>query len=403
MNEHPDKGNGSCRVSVHTTPAQWAPIEADWRALQRNAARPDVAVTPEWLLAETERPDAEAPRVVTVHDGEALVGLAPLVQRRTTLDCRFGYRTLARFGLRMLDHCGIPLLARDDPDVHRQLLDGLSAAAGGCDAINLENVPVSSWMRRLLVEERAWPRGWRCVRYAPRSWHWLSRLDAGFEAYAAKFGGKTRQKLRGAERRLRAECGGDLALRRVTDPADVPAFAKDLGHLAARTWQGQRLGQFVQTAREDSVRLESWARRGWLCAYLLLARGQPIAFVVGRHADGIYYYDAIGHDAAWAGYSPGKVLLWLLIQDLCTRGDTRWLDFRHGDADYKRFFGTEGYEEESFYLVRRTWRNRVAFGCFAACNLGVLLARQAADSFGAARAIRRWRHAGDGAPRRDNL
>ena len=50
-------------------------------------------------------------------------------------------------------------------------------------------------------------------------------------------------------------------------------------------------------------------------------------------------------------YSPGKVLLYLLIEDLCNHRPPKCLTFFEGGAPYKDVFGTGVLEDASVLLV----------------------------------------------------
>jgi CelD/BcsL family acetyltransferase involved in cellulose biosynthesis len=81
---------------------------------------------------------------------------------------------------------------------------------------------------------------------------------------------------------------------------------------------------------------------------------------VGYQYQGVFHYAELGYDPALAPASPGTVLLFLLIQDLCAFDRPMVLNFGMGDAEYKRRFGNRHQTDDTLLLVKPTMRNRGA-------------------------------------------
>ncbi|MEI7894955.1 MAG: GNAT family N-acetyltransferase, partial [Myxococcales bacterium] len=192
--------------------------------------------------------------------------------------------------------------------------------------------------------------------YSPTepSKRWRTRIPASFAAYEASLGKKRRYQFRTAGRKLDEAVGEPVLIERVTKPAEMGAFLKSVERISALSWQGRRLGQVLEVESTGARKLKELAERGWFRGYLLRAEGEAIAFVIGFQSDKRYVYEKIGYDPAWGEHSPGNVLLYRLIEDLCSFEPPEWLDFGFGESQYKRVFGNDWYEEQNVYLIRRS-------------------------------------------------
>jgi CelD/BcsL family acetyltransferase involved in cellulose biosynthesis len=82
------------------------------------------------------------------------------------------------------------------------------------------------------------------------------------------------------------------------------------------------------------------AARGWLRLYLLRLDGTPAAAVYCLRRAGVMTYLSSGWKPGVAGYSPGLVILGLVIKSAMAEGATE-LDLGHGDDGYKHHWTRE--------------------------------------------------------------
>jgi CelD/BcsL family acetyltransferase involved in cellulose biosynthesis len=215
---------------------------------------------------------------------------------------------------------------------------------------------------RLLQTDRS-ARGQRWLwQPLPPSLRRIIRLGTTFEAYLAQqFRKETSRKLRQEVRQLEKACGKPLVFQSVTKRAEIPAYLTKVERLSASSWQGKHLGNVVRNTETEREHLGALANQGWLLCYLLSAGDDPLAFLIGHHADGIYYADRTGYDLRWAHRGPGKVIWYKTLEHLHSRGDIRWLDFYHDDLEYKQFFANTCYQEAGLCLIRKTVRTGIIF------------------------------------------
>jgi CelD/BcsL family acetyltransferase involved in cellulose biosynthesis len=97
------------------------------------------------------------------------------------------------------------------------------------------------------------------------------------------------------------------------------------------------------------------ARSGKLRCYLLHIEGVPCAFVRGTLVDGIYNYETPGYLPEYAKWSPGTVLLMLVIKDLIESAKCKIFDFGAGgdNVGYKSKFGNIAMPSETLLICHR--------------------------------------------------
>jgi CelD/BcsL family acetyltransferase involved in cellulose biosynthesis len=115
----------------------------------------------------------------------------------------------------------------------------------------------------------------------------------------------------------------------------------------------------AQTAKDGSAR-----------HYLIKADGRVIAFGLGFLYRGTYVFHLTGFDQAWSRFQPGRVLLFLMVQDAISRGDTRLIDMLPGITKVKQDFSNASRTYRSLSGTRtgsllsrakvRAWRLSVA-------------------------------------------
>lgn len=118
------------------------------------------------------------------------------------------------------------------------------------------------------------------------------------------------------------------------------------------------------------------ASRGLLRSYLLRCNGKSIAYVFGYQYERVYHYVEIGYDPAVAEWSPGSVLLYLLVKDLIEGGGIGTLYFGFGESFYKKCFGNSTFPSTTVWLLRKTLSNRLHSFNHAAFRRGLAVARR---------------------------
>lgn len=316
-----------------------------------------VYASPDWVAhldATSDRPL----RVWSLRDGAGeVVGVVPVQQGTYTLRFSAYQRVLFRKRLSTAHLLGSNPALPADGGGFRQLLAGIFDDWPECQSIYGDAIATDSEFGGMLQNPASQLKGFRpYIVSGPRPWHTIE-LDVSFDAYLKSMTSKARANLRRSARQLKEHAGGQLSLRRFSDPSDAEDLFRGVVEVSRQTWQHQVIGTRIS---DDAATLESYhdlAGRGLLRSYLLSIGDKPCAFAIGYQHYGVYCYDEVGYDQSLAEYSPGKVLLFLIIEDLHAENRPDVLDFGVGDATYKRRFGNRMANDAAVLLMRRSAGN----------------------------------------------
>jgi CelD/BcsL family acetyltransferase involved in cellulose biosynthesis len=229
----------------------------------------------------------------------------------------------------------------------------------GIEGVYFKSVRDDSELWQVLAEQ-----DWRLGR-APvykldgdRAFHYLA-LPTTFEAYLGEFGKKQRYNLKRQVRVLSEAFGETLAVSAITRPDQVSALVADVQKVTEKSWKAEQLAHAAPEIVANPDALAEIAAKGLLRAYVLKVRNEPCAYVIGYQFNHIYHYANIGYDASLSKYSPGNVLLFLVIQDLIENVGARVMNFGVTDAEYKRIFGNRHIKDAALLVLRSGLGNAV--------------------------------------------
>jgi len=376
-------------VSVAT--AVSGDMRRDWSALHATYSSAYAQYSsPEWVEhVHATRPEELLKPIVAQDHGRRVAGMVPLAHCDYDLSCVARGRVMWRWRIPAITILGSEPLVPADAATHDRLFAAIAASDPHADAIYLHSLPTSSFCWLYLNESR-WIREHFLVHVAggPRPFH-LMQVPRSFEDFVARFRHKQRYNLARQVRVLRDHAGGDLRLQRVDAAAQVPGFATAIRSMLHRPQA--RMGQLPAVAADvrQAETLADAAQRGLLRSYILFAGDTPCAVVLGYIWGGIFHYAEVAYHADFSSFSPGTVLLYLMIEDLVSHERPRLVNFGIGDAAYKRTFSDLHLEDASVLLLRKGITNslrRAGHASFLAVMHG---ARRAVDALPALHRLRR--------------
>src|SRR6185295_3566661 len=177
-------------------------------------------------------------------------------------------------------------------------------------------------------------------------------LRDGYDAFLNTLKGGSRYNLRKRYDKLNRVAPVDVEV--ITDPASVRDAMKDGLRIEAAAWKGDQGTAILSDPAvvEFYTRLaEREAEMGQLRLTFLRAGGQRIAFNYLLENRDKLYGVKIGYDPQYHSYSPGNMLLNLILQEACHRGLDEY-DFLGADDEWKFEWTKEKRDHRWLFLFR---------------------------------------------------
>ncbi len=366
------------RVASGSTFDDVAALRADWLRVREAAKWFATNADPDRYRWTSEAIEGASPHLRIVYEGGEPTGLliGRSVARRVRN--RIGYIGLPSARLRCLDVVYGGLVSVGGRATRDALVRELRAAlrSGEFDHVFISHLP-KEWELAESVREIARESG--CARLSTREPHWRFLITPGsVEETMAQFSGKHRRNIRKWDRLLSEHAGGDVSVRVITREDEVDELIRETAGLADTTYQAA-LGSVFSDTPVWRAKLTMEARLGNLRCYWLVCGGKPVAFFLGSVVGDVYVPEATGYLAELRSLSPGTVLMVRIFEDLSGIG-VRAFDYGFGDAVYKRMYGSESWDEDTFMLYSRTWRGRAGRLTHLVAHGGTALAKRVAPT-----------------------
>lgn len=332
-------------MEVRISPDELEPLIPVWDTLAVAASSPNSA--PAWGLAWYRHglPAGAAPRVITVTEGDDLIGICPMFVVRTG----FG---LYRYALAAPSLCGLePLAVRGrEHEVHRAIGKALASCDPVPDIVALDWLPATSGFSQAV--RMAWGRPQpslieRALLPSPRVVHRNCDFDTWLAGRSAKF----RQVFRSDYRKIQAH---GFEHRVSSTPADIAPRLPSL----QRLYEGRRrMRDGAGVVFDDSLSLmlvdaigTSPPGRVWLST--LERSDEMMSGLIFLSAGGLSRGWMSGFDDAWVSLGPTRVNLVLSVEESIRRQDDV-LDLGGGDQAYKYRFTDDAVVLQHMVLARR--------------------------------------------------
>ena len=322
------------QVAVREEPFEG--VAPEWSALAAQVPAPIPFAMPEWQRVWLRHfQDGRELRVVTMRDGDRLVGVAPLLIDGDRAEF-VGHYSICDY----MDAVVAPGMERAFYEMTLQHL-----ADGGVKSVDFRGVRASSPTLDGVCD-CAQACGYALEKQdeavAP-----AVDLPSTWDDYLGQLSKKDRHELRRKLRRLMSAGGVDLHV--VTGADEASEKLDTLFHL-------MRISSHHKEEFLDRPGMEAFFRDmtrtmascGMLRFYFLTFDGQPVASVMNFDVAGVLYMYNSGYDPAYSHYAVGLMSKALLMQDAIEQGRTR-VDFLRGDESYKYDLG--GKDQQVYRLV----------------------------------------------------
>lgn len=212
---------------------------------------------------------------------------------------------------------------------------------------------------------------WQGLRFERQRYtRYFVDLAAGEAAWRAGLSGQARSTLKRKAKKLIAENGGSLNVRRFRTPTALAEFHPIARALAEKTYQERLMGAGLPGDPGFVARMLTLAAEDRVRAWLLYVRDAPIAYLWCSAEGDALRYDYVGHDPDMSGWSPGTVLMEAALADLF--GDRfNLFDFTEGEGQHKRSMASGGVACRDLLLLRPTVTNRAALALVSGFDAAV--------------------------------
>ncbi len=248
------------------------------------------------------------------------------------------------------------------------------------------------WSQPVAEHMPALSRDRNCMFYVPRQYqHFYVDLGLGLEKYLQTFSARSRSTLKRKLRKFAEFSGGHCDWRTYRTSAEIAEFYALAREISLLTYQEKLLDSGLPRTDEYLAHIKDMADREEVAGYLLFHRGRPVSYLLCPIDDGeslIYAY--VGFDPSYRLYSPGTILLWLVLESLQQSGRYKIFDFTEGEGEHKRFFSTDSYRCADIFILRRQLSSALVVAlhrttCWASEFCGRLSA-----GVGLKRHVKRW-------------
>ncbi|CAN5713874.1 hypothetical protein BH20ACI3_BH20ACI3_05130 [soil metagenome] len=181
-------------------------------------------------------------------------------------------------------------------------------------------------------------------------------LRGTFAAYLKKFSSKSRGNLRKSVRKFTELSGGRIRCREFHSATEMAEFCQWAREVSRKSYQ-ERIGQGFPRSDQFRQRVMSLANSDAVRGYILFHDERPVAYIFCDAQGENLIYEHLGYDPEFQVWSPGRVLLYLMLERLFAEQRFRFLDFGGSEHEYKKFFSTGSIRCARVHYFRRTWRN----------------------------------------------
>jgi hypothetical protein len=311
---------------------------AIWNDLVKSMRLPTVFLTWEWITTWLEHfGKLYKPVIIFIYDQSDLKAILPLSQRSMKLRARLlNARVISFCGSIELypDHLDI-ICAQDNADAYaKKAMDFLLNTYTKWDVLYLPYLAGDGYFDKYLSlnKNRRTIESGEII--AP-----FIKVGNDFESLLA---GLARKKRYNLMREHNILFDHNISMTRIGNSAELESALDELFLLhKARAGENKITSSFY---RDEIINFHRDVSRiflelGWLGLYFLRENdtGKAISAAYGFVHEKRFNYYQTGLDPAWQRFSPGKILIYKILEDICTAGIAEF-DFLGGNDSYKTYW-----------------------------------------------------------------
>jgi len=305
--------------------------------------------------AGTEHVDGGTPLVGFAWDGDTLVGVAPMIEAKTTF---------AKVPVKRVDCAGYNLaageiLVRDGTaGVIEAFVDALREELR-FDVININGLDSDSdRQKELLAHLEAGGARFGLIDFHSYA---IADFSKGYDAYIGAFGWKRRGRMKNIANRMATQ--GDVRIERVTSTQDRE-FATNMRDrmlaISEKSPRVQRAGVDMDRQHQPFYQdiFEAFGPQSAVDLSILVINGEDAAFTFALTERGIYYHTMMAYAEAFEKISAGKYLFQEVIKMLPDLGLHMVLS--HGGYEYKARWASAIIPQQTVCVFGNTMSGRLS-------------------------------------------
>jgi hypothetical protein len=288
------------------------------------------------------------PYITVFTEGSRIISM--LIGRTEKREHRFkiGNKVVCSPTLRCLTIVYGGILGEKNEEVCRNIVRELQKIlkSGDVDVIFFGNLKIDTPIFRQL---RAIP-GFLCRSHFPVvQSHRQMIIPDSIEAFYQSCSKKHRNNLRRYIRKLEEQHPEQVRCVTWDSKDDIETMIQVVSGISRDTYQYDLGYGFVDNYTTRTF-METAAEFGLLRAHVLYVGEEPSAFQIGLQYRNTYFLEYIGYHPDWKSRNVGTVLFLKILDMLCKDSDVHILDFGFSDADYKKSYGNQEFEETGIFL-----------------------------------------------------
>jgi hypothetical protein len=391
-NDSKTQSAGDWKIVVARSFEEIEAIRPAWKQMQENEPYPTpYADIDRHIFVTKARGDDVRPYVVLLERNDCPAAMIIGWAEEHQLRLKLGYRNLFGARLRCLSVVYGGVLGRRTNDVCsavvRELMNVL--ARGEADVVFINHVATDSLLYRVATKM---PNFLSRTHFAEVKPHWSMPIPESVEPLYQSFAPKTRSTLRRKMRKLEKEFTDQIKIMTYRDENRLEEAMCAASQVSRHTYQTALGWGFVNDSRTRET-LAAAAHRGWLRMSIVYIKEEPCAFQLGLQYGKTYFLEQLEFHPRWKQWNVGTVLFMKVLEDLCRDPSVERFNFGFGDAQYKRSYGNECWDESSVYIFApRLYPVLVSVlhSSMEGVSLGL---KYVLDRFGMVRSVkRRWRN-----------
>ncbi|MHC4986978.1 MAG: GNAT family N-acetyltransferase [Planctomycetota bacterium] len=342
-----DSDDSCWGVCTFRTLEQIRTLQTIWQTLKNESGhRADIEADFNRYVSLAESlPDHEPYVLLLLKEGKPhamLIGILGFVE----IPCTFGYLEVLKPSLKGVTVTYGGYLGDLGEETCRKLVDHLYASTcrKQADVVIFRQLPLDSPLYSVLRKQ---PPALCRNHFLKIDGHWQMSIPDQMDAFYAYHSSKTRQTLKRQVRQIESKF--QVRLAECTDAGSMPEILSHAAAISSRTYQ-HGLGCGLIDDAPTRKQLTTAAENGWLQLHVLYLNDEPCAFQFGLRYEGRYFLQQMGFNPDLKQWHAGTVLFLKVLERLCEDPEVNCFDFGFGDAEYKKRFGTNYWEESTLYL-----------------------------------------------------